>query len=201
MSFLNPVHHGLHECVQYHLYLCLRGTGVLSHIFRNLVGHDDITPLRLGYIHGLLVFRKFPAEYNLNIVTNSVSIALEASGNPHYNVILVGGSVNTKDQFTYGHDAVKQLERYHADKLILSVDGIDTSHGFTTYYNKECTVDVTMLKQADTCIVAADRSKFGHSAFTKISDLSVADMIVTSGTLPDEYVDEFKALGVEVLAD
>ena len=165
-----------------------------------LIQPNDTVMLNAGTTT-LLVFRKFPADYNLNIVTNSVAIALEASGNPNYNVILVGGSVNTKYQFTYGHDAVKQLERYHADKLILSVDGIDIAHGFTTYYNKECTVDITMLKQADTCIVAADRSKFGHSAFTKISDVSVADMIVTGGGLPKEYIDEFKLLGVEVLAD
>ena len=58
----------------------------------------------------LLVFRKFPVEYNLNIVTNSVAIALEASGNPNYNVILVGGSVNTKYQFTYG---IITRIRYH----------------------------------------------------------------------------------------
>ena len=149
----------------------------------------------------LLAFRKFPAEMNLNIVTNSVSIALEASGNPNYNVILIGGNINTKYQFTFGSDAIHQLKRYHADKLILSVDGIDSFHGFTTYYNKECTVDVTMLKQADTCIIAADRSKFGHSAFTKISDVSVADMIVTAGELPAEYTDEFKLLGVEVISN
>ena len=41
----------------------------------------------------LLAFRKFPTDYNLNIVTNSISIALEASSNPNYNVILLGGSV------------------------------------------------------------------------------------------------------------
>ena len=72
----------------------------------------------------LLVFRKFPDDYNLNIVTNSISIALEASSNPNYNVVLVGGSVNTKYQFTYGPDAMEQLKKYNADKLILSVDGI-----------------------------------------------------------------------------
>ena len=164
----------------------------------SLIRPNDTVMLNAGTTT-LLVFRKFPAEYNLNIVTNSVSIALEASGNPNYNVILVGGFVNTKYQFTYGHDAVNQLKRYHADKLILSVDGIDARHGFTTYYNKECTVDVTMLSQADTCIIAADRSKFGHSAFAKISDLSVADMIVTSGPLDTSCVDECAAAGVEIL--
>jgi DeoR/GlpR family transcriptional regulator of sugar metabolism len=147
----------------------------------------------------LLAFRKFPAEYDLNIVTNSISIALEASSNPNYNVILIGGSVNTKYQFTYGHDAIKQLKNYHADKLILSVDGIDTARGFTTYYNKESTVDGAMIEQSDSCIVAADRSKFGHSAFVKISDVTVADYIVTNASVNPNHIEELKPLGVTVL--
>ena len=147
----------------------------------------------------LLVFRKFPADYCLSIVTNSISIALEAAGNPNYNVILVGGAVNTKYQFTYGNDAVKQLKKYHADKLILSVDGIDKARGFSTYYNKEADVDVAMLEQSDCCIVAADRSKFGHCAFAKISDLSVADYIVTNGSISKDLHDELSANGVTVV--
>jgi DeoR/GlpR family transcriptional regulator of sugar metabolism len=136
----------------------------------------------------------------LNIVTNSVSIALEASSNPNYNVILIGGAVNTKYQFTYGHDAVKQLERYHADKLILSVDGIDASRGFTTYYNRECDVDVAMIEQSALCIIAADRTKFGHCAFAKISDISVADYIVTSPPVSNELFDVLAAMGVKIVS-
>ena len=163
-----------------------------------LIQPNDTVMLNAGTTT-LLVFRRFPVSYNLNIVTNSISIALEASGNPNYNVILVGGAVNTKYQFTYGNDAVKQLRKYHADKLILSVDGIDKERGFTTYYNKESDVDIAMLEQSDTCIVAADRSKFGHKAFAKISDISVADYIVTNGSFSDEAKEEFQTLGVTLL--
>ena len=70
----------------------------------------------------LFTFRKFPVDYNLNIVTNSIAIALEASSNPNYNVVLVGGAINTKYQFSYGSDAIEQLKNYHAEKLILSRD-------------------------------------------------------------------------------
>lgn len=163
-----------------------------------LIQPNDTVMLNAGTTT-LLVFRKFPANYNLSIVTNSISIALEASGNPNYNVILIGGSVNTKYQFTYGNDAVKQLGKYHADKLILSVDGIDAHQGFTTYYNKEATVDVAMIEQSDCCIVVADHTKFGHSAFAKISDLSVADYIVTNGQLNQEISEILHENGVTVL--
>jgi DeoR/GlpR family transcriptional regulator of sugar metabolism len=94
---------------------------------------------------------------------------------------------------------VKQLGKYHADKLILSVDGIDAHQGFTTYYNKEATVDVAMIEQSDCCIIAADHTKFGHSAFAKISDLSVADYIVTNGQPSPELTESFAQQGVTVL--
>lgn len=163
-----------------------------------LIQPNDTVMLNAGTTT-LLVFRRFPASYNLSIVTNSISIALEASGNANYNVILVGGSVNTKYQFTYGSDAIEQLEKYHADKLVLSVDGIDIQQGFSTYYNKEAAVAATMIKQSDCCIVAADHSKFGHSAFAKISDLSVADYIVSNEQLNPNLAKKLMAKGVTLL--
>ncbi len=163
-----------------------------------LIQPNDTVMLNAGTTT-LLVFRRFPAEYNLTIVTNSISIALEASGNPNYTVILAGGSVNTKYQFTHGSDTVAQLKRYHADKLILSVDGISTEQGFTTYYNTEAPVAEAMLAQSDCCIVAADRSKFGHSALAKISELSVADYIVTSERPSAELSEALAENGVTVL--
>lgn len=150
-----------------------------------MIEPDDTVMLNSGTTT-LLVFRQLPIDYNLNIVTNSISIALEASANPNYNVTLVGGSVNSKYQFTYGADAALQLENYHANKLILSVDGIDLSDGFSTYYAEEAHIDKTMLKQSDVCIIAADRSKLHRNAFVKISDIGYADYIVTTCALGKE---------------
>ena len=163
-----------------------------------LIQNNDTVMLNAGTTT-LLAFRKFPTEYNLNIVTNSIAIALEASSNPNYNVILTGGSVNIKYQFTYGTDAVHQVKQYHADKLILSVDGIDVESGFTTYYNKETAVDVAMIEQADCCIVAADKTKFWRSAFAKIGDISVADYLVTNTEFSSEHLAEIEMLGIKII--
>ncbi len=164
-----------------------------------LIKPDDTIMLNSGTTT-LLTFRKFPADYNLNIVTNSISIALEASSNPNYNVVLVGGSINTKYQFSFGPDSVEQLKKYHADKLILSVDGIDIENGFTTYYDKETDVDRIMIEQSETRIIAADFSKFRHKAFVKISDISIADYIVTNKGLDKELTEELSSAGIEVIS-
>ena len=147
----------------------------------------------------LLAFRHLPQDYNLNIVTNSISIALEASNNPNFHVTLVGGSVNGKYQFTYGSDAEAQLRNYHADKLILSVDGIDFSGGFSTYYGEEASMDRIMLEQSEVSIIAADRSKFRRNAFVKISPLETADYIVTTCALDKEEKDKLTAAEIHVV--
>lgn len=148
----------------------------------------------------LLTFRQLPVDYNLNIVTNSISIALEASSNPNYNVTLVGGQVNAKYQFTYGGDAVQLLKNYHANKLVLSVDGIDIQNGFSTYYSEEITIDKTMIEQSDVCIIAADKSKLRRNAFAKISDLDCADFIVTTGKLNKDETNILKEKEISVIS-
>jgi len=144
----------------------------------NLVKPNDTVMLNAGTTT-LLAFRYLPYDYNLNIVTNSISIALEGSGNPNYNIVLIGGTINSKFQFTYGEDAIEILKKYHADKLILSVDGVDMKNGFSTYYAEETQVDKAMIEQSDSCIIVADNSKFDKNAFSKVYDLNVADYIVT----------------------
>lgn len=158
-----------------------------------LIKPNDTVMLNSGTTT-LLTFRRFPSDYNLNIVTNSISIALEASSNPNYNVILIGGSVNTKYQFTFGTVAVNQLKEYHADKLILSVDGIDIDHGFTTFYDKEAEIDKTMIEQSELRVIAADYSKFSRRAFVKISDINIADYIITNASTDKDIIDTYKPL-------
>jgi len=147
----------------------------------------------------LLAFRPFPTDYNLNIVTNSISIALEASANSNYNVVLIGGSVDTKYQYTFGSDATAQLKNYHADKLILSVDGIDLKGGFSTYYSDESPVDKAMLEQSDVCLVAADKSKFRRNAFVKISEIDTADYIITNCNLESDEMAYLYERGINII--
>ncbi len=163
-----------------------------------MIEPEDTVMLNAGTTT-LLTFRNLPVDYKLNIVTNSISIALEASSNPNFNVILVGGTINAKYQFTFGEDAVEQIKKYHADKLILSVDGIDCNNGFSTYYSEEASVDRTMIEQSDICMVAADKSKLRRNAFVKVCGLSVADFIITTGKLEEDEINTLNENGVTTI--
>lgn len=134
----------------------------------------------------LSVFRAIPPQLKINIVTNSITIALEAGGNPNFNVVLLGGFINAKYQFVYGDDAVNQLKNYHADKLFLSVDGITAQTGLTTYYDREAELARLMLMQSSKKIVVADASKIGRTAFVNISDAASADYLITEENACDK---------------
>ena len=164
---------------------------IIAKKIADMIENNDTIMLNSGTTT-LLVFRAIPRELNLSIVTNSISIALEGTTNPNFNIILLGGMVNPKYQFTFGSDAIRQLKSYHADKLILSVDGIDSEHGFSTYYDKEAEIDRIMLEQSSVNIVAADHSKFNRCAFTKIADVSIADYIITDTDVPNSLKSKLK---------
>ncbi len=170
---------------------------IIANKIAGMVDDNDTIMLNSGTTT-LLVFRALAPNLNLNIVTNSIAIALEGTQNPNFNIILLGGLVNAKYQFTFGDDAIKQLKKYRADKLILSVDGIDFKHGFSTYYDKEAEIDRIMLEQANVNIVAADHSKFDRCAFTKISDLSVADYIVTDVEVTEKFKSKISKQSIKI---
>ena len=144
----------------------------------SMVEDNDTIMLNSGTTT-LLVLRAIPERFNLSIVTNSITIALEAGNNPNFNVVLLGGTINSKYQFVYGDEAINQLSKYHADKLILSVDGISCENGLTTYYEPEAAISRKMLSCAATKIIAVDSTKISRTAFVKISDISEADYIIT----------------------
>ena len=136
---------------------------------------------------------------NLNIVTNSISVAVELGAHPTFRVILLGGEINTQYSFIYGNDAMTQLNKYKADKAILSVDGIRSDVGLTTYHAEEAVIDKLMMERSRQTVIVADYTKLGHESFFNIGALSGALSWVTNDCVSKQQLDEIKSLGIEVV--
>ncbi len=154
--------------------------------------HDSDTIMMNAGSTTLFVLRMLSQHKDLKIVTNSVAVATEAAENPNFSVVLLGGSVNTKYQFTYGNDALRQLSDYRVDKLILSVDGVDVSRGLSTYHEQETEICRSMIERSALQIVVADYSKFDRVAFSHIAPLSAVTDIVTNANIAKETVMKLK---------
>ena len=144
------------------------------------------------------VLRALRGKKNISIVTNSVQNATEAALYPAFNVILLGGELDSKYQFTYGQDAIHQLENYHATKCMLSVDGITAESGLTLYYSNEAELARKMIECSDMAIVVADSSKIGKNVFARITDVSKTDLLVTNKSDNISELAKLRKLGVKI---
>ena len=144
------------------------------------------------------VLRAIRHKKNINLVTNSVQNATEAALYGSFNVILLGGELDSKYQFTHGADAEKQLDNYHAIKCILSVDGISAEAGLTLYYANEAPLARKMIESAAQTIVVADSTKIGKSVFARITDAKKTDILITNKSDKTRELEALKKLGVKI---
>ena len=135
---------------------------------------------------------------NLNVVTNSISVAVELGGLPTFRVILLGGDISAQYSFTYGEDVKEQISRYRANWAILSVDGIQPGAGITTYHAEESVIDRIMMERAQTPIIVADSSKLGRESFSRISALTAQTILITDQNANPDITAQIRTDGVDV---
>ncbi len=145
------------------------------------------------------VAREIAHIKNLTIVTNSLQVAQELSYQSNINVILLGGSLDPRYQFTFGDDALNQLKKYKADKMIIAVDGVSVSSGLTTYHYLEAEVSRQMSTRANRTIAVADYSKIAREGFAHIGAITSIDTLVTNKEADKEEIGAISNLGIEVL--
>lgn len=117
---------------------------------------------------------------NLNIVTNSLSVATELGAVASFRVILLGGSVNSQYGFTSGADAQEHLHRFSADWAVLSVDGISARGDISTCHAEEAIIDRIMIQRAKRVLVVADHTKIGRAGFSFVERCNDKIEILTS---------------------
>ncbi len=136
---------------------------------------------------------------NLNIVTNSLAVAVAFEHISSFRVIMLGGELNTKYGFTYGSDAQEKLVHYHADWAILSVDGISFQNGITTYHAEEALIDQMMINGASQVLIAVDHTKIGHAGFMKVCDCTPRIQVVTDRYISSAAHKELLENGITVI--
>lgn len=147
----------------------------------------------------LLTARKLIDRKNITIITNSIPIARELVECRGIKLIFLGGEVDAEAVFTYGWDAVTQLEQYKANKLIMSVSGISCSAGLTTRHMKAADLLRKMIDRTETVIAVADDSKIGFESFCNVGDLRVVDRLITNSEPNTEAeLQKIAAMGIQV---
>ena len=160
---------------------------------------DDETLMISSGTTVLYVLEELRNHKNLTIVTNAIYVPQETANLRDFIIIFLGGIFDQKYHLTYGDDVINQLNRYKADKLILSVDGVSPEDGISTYHYLESEINRQMIARAKKTIVVADYSKIGRTSFAHISPLEDIDILVTNQNANEDDIQEIREKGVEVI--
>lgn len=136
---------------------------------------------------------------NLNIVTNSLPVAMKLGAVPTFHVIMLGGRINTQYGFTFGTDVKEQLARYHTDMSIMSIDGMSAECGISTHLAEEAIIDRLMLEHSTQHVIAADHTKVGRVGFTNIQRNLASFTLVTDSLAEKTTCERLGNCGVEII--
>ena len=121
----------------------------------------------------------------LLVVTNSVYVAFRLATRNENRVFLAGGELRAHDGGAFGTDAMEFAANFNTDYAVLSSAGI-SAKGFFLFDLDEARFSRLIMQQADTCIVAADSSKFRQVAPIDIGHPSRVDFLVCEQAPPAE---------------
>lgn len=144
------------------------------------------------------VLRALRNRDDLTIITNSLSIGLEAAEMGQGRVLIAGGVLRASSLELVGSLAESTMKLVNVGTAVLGADGASLEAGFTTHDEIEARTNYAMIERAQRVIVAVDSSKLGQPTLAKMADFSDVHVLVTDSDAPEDFLDAVRAAGVEV---
>jgi len=138
------------------------------------------------------------ARSRLTVVTNSAEIARTLAPRDENRVFMTGGELRPDDASAFGENVLTFIRQFHVRYAIVSVTAIDNQGRFMDSLPWDAAFAQAAFAQAEERIVAADHSKFGHSALVRAFGADGIDHLITDAAPPDAPSQAFAAAGLKV---
>lgn len=176
----------------------IRGKQEIADIVSSLVQEDEhifVDPSTTA----VAIVKALKSKKKLTVITSSIEVLIELSDVTGWDIICTGGTLRENYLTLAGSRAADVISSFYADKVILSCKGIDLHKGVTDASEMLSQIKQAMLRSAKQRIIAADHTKFGNVAFSRVCELSAVDMVVTDVKPSQEWMDYFEEKGIECL--
>ena len=140
-----------------------------------------------------------PADIELTVVTNSITVATMLTTKPNVELHLLGGHVRNRTLAAVGPWTADALAGVSVDVAFMGINGITVERGLTTPDIDEARVKAALIASARRTVVLADHTKFGRQDFATVAPLSVVDTIVTDAGIDPELSLELELAGIDVV--
>ena len=136
---------------------------------------------------------------NITLITNSVELLREMTGQDTWHIISTGGSLKPDVLALVGPHALRTVQSYHVGFAVLSCRGINESLGLADSDDEVVAVKQAMMAACDSCILLADHRKFDRTGLVSLGRLRDVDKLITDCAPDAEWQERLAAAGVEVI--
>lgn len=170
---------------------------IAAYAATQLVDDNDILFLEAGTTVAAMV--KYLGKRNLTVIGNGLGTMNElARLLPDINVYCCGGMLRDVAQTFVGPQAEEFFQRINAATCFLSATGCAFPEGFTDPNPLEIQVKRAMANSAGRVVMLLDSTKLGVKSLACTMPIEEVDIVVTDANAPQEALDRFAALGVDV---
>lgn len=136
---------------------------------------------------------------NVTIITNSIRIINELSGQSGVQVISVGGKVSRNQSFVGSLAESNIADNYFASKIFFSSKGITKDAGILESNEEECGIKQHMLKNCKQKYYLCDKTKIGRIGFVKLAPLEMVNHIITEAVLDEKWQRKLGDLDIDII--
>lgn len=140
-----------------------------------------------------------PDGRQLNVVTNSLPIAMALAERDAIDVIVAGGTLRKNTLALVDGQTVDAIKPLVVDTLFISSDAATPGTGLTTPYREEASLKETMIRSARRVVALIDYSKFVKDEFVRFAEWSDIDVLVTNTEINPTVAAAIEATGTTVV--
>jgi len=143
---------------------------------------------------------RLPADRELTVITNSLSIGLSLAMRSGLTVMTLGGRVRGRTFAAVDAWALRALDDLYIDVAFIGTNGVSPERGLTTPDQAEAEVKRRMIERSRRAIVLADHTKFGVDHLVRFGDLADIDLVITDDAVDRSLLAAVGSAGPRVVA-
>ena len=137
---------------------------------------------------------------NITLITNSVELLREMTGQDTWHIISTGGSLKPDVLALVGPHAERTVQSYHARCAILSCRGINEKLGLADSNDDVVHIKRAMMASCDSTVLLVDHRKFDREGLVALAPVSQVDKLITDRAPSPEWQKRLENAGVEVIS-
>jgi DeoR/GlpR family transcriptional regulator of sugar metabolism len=127
----------------------------------------------------LEIARNLHGFRDLTVITDSIPVAVELSGEEEITVLLTGGVLRPASLAVIGPESWSMLENIHVQRAFIGARGVSAERGFFCGNSVEGETKRRMMAVAEEKFAVVDASKFGASSLVPFADIADFDYLLT----------------------